>query len=46
MNKFVAAARGLRQTAQHPKHVVADPGTGVAKRRDVDDNAHNYTGPP
>ena len=45
-HELVAPAGRLRQAAQHPEHVVADPGTGVAERRDVDDDAHNYTGPP
>jgi hypothetical protein len=42
----VAPVGRLGQAAQHSKHVIADPGTWVAERRDVDDDAHNYTGPP
>jgi hypothetical protein len=46
VHELVAPAGRLGQAAQHPEHVIADSGAMVAERRDVDDDPHNYTGPP
>ena len=45
-NELMLAVDDLSEPAQHPEHVVADAGTRVAQRRDVDDYSHNYTAPP